>query len=585
MSEITNHYPDKSAQRLIVVIAMVQAVMLLVAHFAIENDGWLNQTPLRLTLWYSLTLVVPTSLMLLVSQAKQGLAWLFALGIAAIVALQASVAGNNCQPDIAVGCDSVLFPFSLALAVASFISVPFLQAWLQTGRPSRNYQLLFEYSWHNMLSLQLSGLFLGLFWLLLLLWAGLFSLLDIDLFADLFQEELFAYPVSGLIFGIGLSISRTRMELLANVRENSLFWVFKTLMPLLSIITVLFLVAIAISGVETLWGTGSAGNLLAWLALALIIFINAVFLNGNEVSHYPKAIRGLVNLALLGLPIIAALGLWAIALRVEQHGWSVVRLWALYVMLLLFVYGLGYAIAVALPAKLRGGVWLGSIKGHNTAVALAVIISLGAINLGLPNFYQIATDSQLKRLSDGEIEWQDFDFEHLRFDAGLSGFRAVEDFAANPTVELSEHGRTYLSALLAAENSWEVDVDVMSDESKMGAIISSPGVIVPEGLKAAILQHSYVVEYCVTDSNRCGVVPVQLSRNGQQDWLFIYENGDYSDLVIYRNSENGWQPVTTLSGTADGETLFDSIMSGDFQVVEPQWLDIEVGGQRFHSSD
>lgn len=223
MNNSTVQQPTAEAQRWVVLISILGSIMLLIGQRALDSDGWLSQTPLRLTLWYSLAFTVSTSLALLVSDVRRAAPWLYGLVLVILVGLQATVAGKGCAPDIGVSCGNVIGPYSLALAVACFLALPFAQAWQHQQKPSADYQLLFEYSWHNALALTLSGLFLGLFWLLLLLWAGLFALFNIDFFADLFREEVFIYPVSGLVAGIGIAIARTRTELLASVREHSLF--------------------------------------------------------------------------------------------------------------------------------------------------------------------------------------------------------------------------------------------------------------------------------------------------------------------------------------------------------------------------
>lgn len=574
--------PDYESQRWVVLIAVIQSLLLLVAQRSLESDGWIADTPLRLTLWYSLSLSVPTMLMLLINDIRKALPWAFGLGLFAIIGLQALNAGNSCDPSIAVECGNVMFPYVLTLTVSCFIGLAFLQVWQHHGKPSGDYNLLFEYSWHNALSLLLSAAFLGLFWLLLLLWAGLFKLLEVDFFAELFAEETFIYPISGLVIGIGVALARTRTELLANVREHSLFWIFKSLTPLLATISVLFLVAIALVGVEVLWATGHAGSLLAWLAVAIVVFINAVFLNGNHKTHYPAPIRWLVNAALLGLPVIAALGLWAISLRVEQYGWSVIRLWALYVMLVLFAYGIGYAVAV-IRSGLGKGVWLNAIKPHNTMVALVIASSLAFINLGFPSFFSIAINSQMQQLHNGHVDWKDFDFKHLRFEAGIDGYKAVQDFTRSPTVELSDHGKAYLDDLLAADNRWSVELSVDSPEERRKAIHFRENEIPPKGLVEFIVNDNYWAGECTQGENRCALVSITLRRSGKPDWLFMFQGERNRDWALYNKAhqtggDEKWEKVGELNPWGKQHSnAFDKVFAGDYKATEPAWLDLDPG--------
>lgn len=343
----------------------------------------------------------------------------------------------------------------------------------------------------------------------------------------------------------------------------------------------LFLIAIATVGVNVLWATGTAGTLLAWLAVAIVVFINAVFLNGNHASHYPRPIRTLVNAALLGLPFIASLGFWAIALRVEQYGWSVTRLWALYVMAVLFAYGIGYAIAVLRSTFSTTGNWLSHFKPHNTLVALLIIASLSAINLGLPSFYKIAINSQMQRLASGQITWQDFDFKHLRFSAGMQGYNAVVAFKANPSVELSEHGHEYIQEILDSENRWDEKLDATSYSQHKSAITLKDDVTAPEGLIDYILEHDYHADDCHEEANRCALLEVTLRRNGEPDWLFMFQGEHNRHWRLYQKIGDAWQQVGQLNPyNKQNRDAFDQVLEGHFDTAEPEWLDMMINGQR-----
>lgn len=582
MNTIQCQQPTQQAQRWIVLIAVSQSILLLFAHSAIDAGGWLSATPFRLTTWYSLTLTVPTALMLLITGQRVALSALFAVGMLLFLGLQTGLAANNCDPDLGISCPPVLFPFWLSIGLICILALPFLQAWQHHGRPSGRYPLLFEYSWHNALSLLLAAAFLGLFWLLLALWAGLFSLLSIDFFTELFSEEIFFYPVSGLVVGIGIAIARTRTELLANIRENSLFWIFRTLTPLLSAISLLFLAAIALSGIDTLWATGTAGDLLAWLAITLVVFINAVFLNGETGNPYPRPIRWLVNSAICGLPIIAALGLWALNLRVMQYGWSVTRLWALMVMLTLFLYGLGYALAVIRSGGNTGRPWLSTIKPHNTMMALVIISALCLINLGLPNFYQTVANSQLKRLNNSEVTWQELDFKNLRFETGKQGYQAVKNVLANPSVALSEHGQQYLQELLASNSSWETKATPHSREELISAVTFRDDESAPDELLDYLIEQYYGFNRCQDDGTRCALVQVTLRRNGEPSWLFMLHAEHEEDWRLFETRDGKWQHIGQLGNYGTRSlSAYQSIVDKTYDTAAPVWRDLKIGDQQF----
>src|SRR5690625_7991570 len=89
-----------------------------------------------------------------------------------------------------------------------------------------------------------------------------------------------------------------------------------------------FLSTLPFTGLDVLWDTRSAAATLAALMVFFIVFLSAVFQDGEQGRPYPLLLRGVVEEACIELPIFGLIGLCALWLRLGQDGWSAPRLYA-----------------------------------------------------------------------------------------------------------------------------------------------------------------------------------------------------------------------------------------------------------------
>jgi peptidoglycan/LPS O-acetylase OafA/YrhL len=108
--------------------------------------------------------------------------------------------------------------------------------------------------------------------------------------------------------------------------------------------------------------------------LCLLVFVNAVYQDGSrQAAPYPAALRALIAAALALMPVLAALALWAVALRVRQYGWTHERIWAVAIAGVLMLYALGYAWAAL---ERDAAAWLQRIGRINPAMSWLVMALL-----------------------------------------------------------------------------------------------------------------------------------------------------------------------------------------------------------------
>ena len=230
---------------------------------------------------------------LLAAQALKPLAWAMIASVAGGFLYfgwfhGASVAGTDVQRFAQSG---TVFPMAFELLLVWLVLLPFLQSRLATGSWIPEYRQLFAAAWRNKLTLAEACLFTTLFWALLGLWQMLFHLLGIDYFRELFQEPIFIYPVTALVFGIALHLIGS-LEQWTRVVLEQLLSVLKSLALVAAVILTLFCVDL-IPKLSTLVFSGhraiDAGWLL-WLVAVVVLFVNAAFRDGSQQQPYPSAI-------------------------------------------------------------------------------------------------------------------------------------------------------------------------------------------------------------------------------------------------------------------------------------------------------
>src|SRR5690606_35634919 len=155
---------------------------------------------------------------------------------------------------------------------------------------SSDYGLLGTAAWRNVVKLGSAGLFVVIFWMLLALWAGLFKVLGVGFFVELFTSRVFVYPVTAIAFGMGLSLYSAKEEALLGLYRatlNLLGW----LLPLVSGIILLFLLMLPVQGVGLLWKTGYATALVLSLLALMVFLFNAAWQDGIHGIKFPNWIR------------------------------------------------------------------------------------------------------------------------------------------------------------------------------------------------------------------------------------------------------------------------------------------------------
>src|SRR5215813_2110859 len=208
---------------LILLAAVVQGWALYGLHHSIDGHRWPATDKAWLIALYALASYVPLTVQVLAEHARERICWI----LVGIVAVAFFYFGWHHGGWIAQGADSFgdaegFFPLGLVSVVLWVHLMPFLQARLRTGHWRVPYSMLFSIAWRNCLLLAEAALFTGLLWLLLMLWAMLFSILEVRFFHELFSKPIFIYPVTSLTFGFALHLIGSVERITALILEQIL---------------------------------------------------------------------------------------------------------------------------------------------------------------------------------------------------------------------------------------------------------------------------------------------------------------------------------------------------------------------------
>jgi len=328
-----------------------------------------------------------------------------------------------------------------------------MQAMVTAGDADRRYiatyPRYFEAAWKLALQIAMTGVFVGLFWLLLWLGAGLLDLIEIRFLRRLTQDNAFVYPATAVAIAAAIHLTDVRADILSGARlliQSILSW----LLPLVVIFVGIFLLSLPFTGLHALWRTSHAAVLLLAVAGVTIALVNAVYRDGAAGGAASSILRIGAAVGVVELAPIVAIAAMAVALRVGQHGWTVSRVLAAAAVLIAACYAAGYLLAL-----MRWGLGLRGLERANVVASFVTLFVLLALLTPVADPARIAVASQIALLKSGRVTADGFDYKYLRWQGERYGREALEALAADPAGD----GAVRAGALkaLASTGRWEHD--------------------------------------------------------------------------------------------------------------------------------
>lgn len=362
----------------------------------------------------------------------------------------------------------------LIAAVLVLVFMPFLLVWLSNRKSVLRYDMLFDESWRLFVRYMAAWIFVVIFWLVVALSDALLDLVGVTVMGHLLKTDWLRFGLSGAVLGLGLAVVH---ELRETISPYLLLRLLRLLIPLVLAVVAVFLVAIPVNGLSSLFGEISvAGTLMGAGAVAVTLISTALDRDDTDAVH-SRGLRMATQALAVLLPFLTLLAVWAVVLRVRQYGWTPDRLLAMTIAGFLMGYGMSYGGAVVLRRH-----WMARIRKVNVGMAIIVMVVAAMWLTPVLNVYRISTLNQIERYESGQSTLSQLALWPMAHEWGKAGQAGLEKLAAlesgNETTELTRQ----IAAVRSADNRFQFEQHVqnrMSTEQMNALVTLMP--VVPAG--------------------------------------------------------------------------------------------------------
>ncbi|TVT86542.1 DUF4153 domain-containing protein [Pseudomonas sp. H3(2019)] len=514
-----------------------------------------------------LALVAGINLQLLGSAVRERGTWVLVTGFSVLMA------GFSSWVFIRDAYGWLWMFWSFTATVLAYIGTAFVLSWPTREGNRPRYPDLFRHAWNNAFIVLLALLVTLAFSLLLWLCGRLFSILGMPQLAELFTSSYFLCFSLPLFFSLGMRMGRENEKVIGLLR-GVLLAVCRYLLPLCALITVLFTLALAFTGLQPIWNTGYSTHILLCLAASNLFLLNGVFQDGQHDAGYAKPLKILINASLCCLPLLVVMGGYSSWLRIDQYGLTPSRFLAM----LLVVVALVHSLAALWAVFARQSVWLASLSRSNPWVALLSFVVLLLMFSPLLDPQAFSAHNQVQRLLSGRTPVAEFDARSLRQRLGAPGREQFEGLLAQVRQEqiLDEPGRVQLLEMLEAVSIKDQPVDYRTPKLYwLGPV--------PDNSKQ-LIELLTTRDEC--NPPGCAAWAVDLDEDGIDEVLLIEKQNWASSAMLYAREGQGkgaWQKEGVLSGITDAPGLITQIREGKIKAVRQRYKTLLVDGVELES--
>mgnify|MGYP000178632870 CR=1 FL=1 len=475
----------------------------------------------------------------------------------------------------------ILFAWSLLAVLLAYIVLPFIQSQSLFKRRSIDYSALYRHSWDNFFVLSLAGLFMLIYWLMIVLSIFLFEMLAINQVKDFLLSPSFLLLTMPIMFSIGVRIGHEHERVISTIRFIALS-ICRFLLPLSAFISVIFAITLLFTGLEPLWETGVSTHALLWLIVVNLVFINGVYQDGSNTVNYPLAIKVLVNLALIALVLFAFISVYSVYLRIDQYGLTPKRIYIMIISGVAALYTVTYAWAAISSFRSKlGNHWLEQIKTPNVVIAYLVAGLIIIMHSPFMDVYNLSARNQFNRVLDPATDLERFDFGVLNYRLGNPGLEylarldtGLEDGSLALDEARSKKMKQQLALLSKSKGyyQWKNYLREGNQLRKKHRVTSiDPEKTIPEELTRA-----FDLYYC--RDGVCEVLFVDLTRNGQDEAIILNRPTSWGRSRIYAlQDDKSWKHVADLKHR--GTDVAKAIHEGRFLVTEPAYKTLVIKGK------
>lgn len=448
---------------------------------------------------------------------------------------------------------------ALAATILLFVGVHLLSG-RDGSRKGWHYTDLFEYAWRNGVLSVTATMMLGAFWTILFAGAMLLKLVDVDWVYNTLQKSWFVYPASGAILASAYGLGMQRAGITSTIRK---FWlsIMAWLFPLVMVFAVAWSVLMPVMGLDKLFKTGSAAFMMLWFAALAIKFVNCAYQDGIQDTPYPKWLNQATKWAWVALLPVVLVALWALGLRIAQHGWSVDRIWGFFVAVMVSAYVLGYLWSWRVHGR-----WMGAIGQTNVVVAIAMCVGIVLLISPLADARRLAFMSQMARYDFGpQKTFIQPDWRFLSRDSGRYGQQQLQKWASGEGLPPGHAWIAQAKDAYSNERNKDVVVKASSASVPKHLPVHPKGKNLPADFVAHVLdaKNDWRWNRCLQVGAVCPVWIGDLDSDGQDELVvFAPDAGPRRTSVeghVYAFEGNKWIPVGTMRGEGHVPISDDSL--------------------------
>ncbi len=459
---------------------------------------------------------------------------------------------------------------------SGFLLYPFLfitNELVSSGDQARKivapYATYFDEAWKRGVQLALAILFTALFWAILWLGAALLGFIGFNWLKDLLSESYFGWPVTGLAFAAAVHLGDVQPKLMAGFRALVL-GVLSWLLPVITLVGLVFAASLCVSGLEPLWKTKAATASLLAACVALVLLINAAWQQNDEERSAHIIMTWSARLACGLMLVFSVLAALSLALRVQQYGLTPERVLAGVGVIIALAYGLSYSVAALWPK----GRWLNLLEPINIGLAFIKAAILLAVLTPVADPGRLSAESQAARLQSGKVALDQFDWRVLRFDTGTYGRDALKKLTTTGKTEAIRAEANKASQLEDDEryDSAPVDTTLKTPDPKQFTVVFPQGAAVPQEFFAQRFR-PYTLPDCATEKTAapsCTVALIDLSRDGKPEMLVL----DDTQVTVFKREALAWEKAGTIPLS---DTQATDFKAGKLTTQRPEFDDLKVG--------
>ncbi|HEV2703155.1 MAG TPA: hypothetical protein VGV09_16130 [Steroidobacteraceae bacterium] len=451
------------------------------------------------------------------------------------------------------------------------------------------YAKHFEDSWMRGFQLVISLIFSLLVWGVLELGATLFDLIKVGWFRTMIQHNWFICPALAMAFAAAIHLTDVRPALLKGMR-NVVLTLLSWLLPLMVLLSLAFLIALCFVGLRPLWDTRHAAAILFSACAVTVFLLNAAYKDGDPATLPNGLIRLGGRAAGPVLLPLALIGAYAIALRVNQYGWTPDRVTSAAIALMVLIYSGGY-----LYAAVRRAGWITSLEAVNVIASLSIIIILALVLTPIADPARLSVGSQLSRLAHGEVSSAKLDYLFLRFDSGIYGRNALLQLGATASEDVRLRATRAQALNVRRYASGEALVDTAATEAAFShASIYPTGARLPADFTNAAAQLGAIANPpCMLNGFACDVYVVSYGPEGEQALIVRTTStvpsqdagylGNSSGVLFQRDAAGKWSRLGTLQNM-NCPGVVAALQNGSLASVPAEHDDVVVAGVRLEFS-